>query len=329
MRRTRECGVRGAKSEVLQCGVPSAMRSRAGLRATLHSAGHSALRTSALRTSDSGLRTPGLSVTDERLVTPSRVEDDAQYEAGLRPRRLEDYIGQDRVRENLQVAIAAARQRGEALDHMLLYGPPGLGKTTLAYVIANELGVADAHDRGPGDREAGRPRRHPVQSAAARGALHRRDSPPAAGDRGDSLSGDGGLRARHRHRAGTGRAIGEGAGRAVHARRRDDAGRAADLAAARALRHRAAARFLHRRRHRGDRAALGADPRRRARSDGARSEIARRSRGTPRIANRLLRRVRDYAQVRADGRITPEVARRGAARCSKSTSTASTKSIGG
>ena len=90
-----------------------------------------------------------LIVSNDRLVTPSRVEDDAQYEAGLRPRRLDDYIGQDRVRENLEVSIAAARQRGEALDHVLLYGPPGLGKTTLAYVIANELGVAARTTSGP------------------------------------------------------------------------------------------------------------------------------------------------------------------------------------
>ena len=81
--------------------------------------------------------------------TPARVDDDAQYEAGLRPRRLDDYIGQDRVRENLDVSIAAARQRGEALDHVLLYGPPGLGKTTLAYVIANELGVPIRTTSGP------------------------------------------------------------------------------------------------------------------------------------------------------------------------------------
>src|SRR5512142_2205789 len=88
-------------------------------------------------------------MSDDRLVTAARVDEDAQYEAGLRPRTLDDYIGQDRVRENLQVSITAARQRNEALDHVLLYGPPGLGKTTLGYVIANELGVAIRATAGP------------------------------------------------------------------------------------------------------------------------------------------------------------------------------------
>src|ERR671931_390877 len=92
---------------------------------------------------------------DDRLVTAARVDEDAQYEAGLRPRVLAEYIGQDRIRENLQVAIAAARQRREPLDHVLLHGPPGLGKTTLAYVIANELGAAVRATSGPAIEKPG------------------------------------------------------------------------------------------------------------------------------------------------------------------------------
>src|SRR5215204_4288036 len=94
-------------------------------------------------------------MTEDRVVTAARVDEDAQYEAGLRPRTLDDYIGQDRIRENLQVSVAAARQRGEALDHVLLYGPPGLGKTTLAYVIGNELGVPVRTTAGPVIEKAG------------------------------------------------------------------------------------------------------------------------------------------------------------------------------
>lgn len=85
----------------------------------------------------------------ERLVSASLGEDDASFELKLRPKRLQEFIGQKKAKENLAVAIEAARSRGEALDHVLLYGPPGLGKTTLASIIANELGVAFQQTSGP------------------------------------------------------------------------------------------------------------------------------------------------------------------------------------
>src|SRR5436189_6139839 len=88
-------------------------------------------------------------MSDDRLVTPARADEDEQYEAGLRPRKLDEYIGQDRIRENLHVAIEAAKQRREPLDHVLLYGPPGLGKTTLAHVIGNEMGASVRATSGP------------------------------------------------------------------------------------------------------------------------------------------------------------------------------------
>src|SRR5262245_5332700 len=94
-------------------------------------------------------------MSDPRVVTTARVDEDAQYEAGLRPRTRDAYTGQDAIRGSLQVAIAAASQRRERLDHVLLHGPPGLGKTTLAYVIAAEMGVQIRSTSGPAIEKPG------------------------------------------------------------------------------------------------------------------------------------------------------------------------------
>jgi holliday junction DNA helicase RuvB len=246
-------------------------------------------------------------MTDPRLVAASRVEEDAQYEVGLRPRALDDYIGQDRVRENLQVAIQAARNRGEALDHVLLYGPPGLGKTTLAYVIGHELGVAVRSTAGPVIERPG-------DLAAMLTTLGEREVlfideihrlAPAIEEILYPAMEDFELDIM----------IGQGpSARSVKVPLKPFTLVGATTRAG-LLTSPLRARFgiVHRLNFYTD-ADLEEIVRRSARildvglDDDAARELARRSRGTPRIANRLLRRVRDFAEVRADGRVTMEVA---------------------
>jgi holliday junction DNA helicase RuvB len=243
----------------------------------------------------------------DRLVSAAPVEDDSSFELKLRPQRLTEFIGQDKVKENLAVAIEAARSRGEAMDHVLLYGPPGLGKTTLANIIANELGVAFQQTSGPtlqikGDLTA------ILTNLQAKQVLfidevHRLQ--PALEEILYSALEDYKLDI----------IIGQGPSARTHTMDVQPFTFVGATTRAGLLSAPLRSRFGIMLRlefytptdlqiiveRSADILGVAID------NDGA-VEIASRSRGTPRIANRLLRRVRDYAQVRAGGKIDQRTA---------------------
>jgi len=245
--------------------------------------------------------------TAERIVSAQAFDEDARIEASVRPKRLDEYIGQKRVKENIQIAIEAARSRGEALDHVLLYGPPGLGKTTLAQIIANELQVPIKTSAGPllerkGDLTAILTSLE-TKEVFFLDEIHRLQPAveevlyPAMEDfRVDLIIGQGPGARIHPFQLGHFTLIGATtrAGLITAPLRsrfgivhRLDFYEPADLL----IIIRRSAKILN----------IEVD-------EAGAEEIARRCRGTPRIANRLLRRARDFAEVRAAGRITQAVA---------------------
>ncbi len=243
-----------------------------------------------------------------RIVSGRASDDDARIDASVRPDSFEDYIGQDRVKENLKIAVEAARNRGEALDHVLLYGPPGLGKTTLAQILANEMGSAIKVSSGPllekkGDLTAVLTSLEP-RDFFFLDEIHRLQPAleeilyPAMEDfRVDLI-------------------IGQGPGARVHPYQLNKFTLIGATTRAGLIMAPLRSRFgiVHRLEFYSPEDLLRIVVRSAKilgialEEDGAR-EIARRSRGTPRVANRLLRRVRDYAEVRAKGHITLGVAR--------------------
>jgi Holliday junction DNA helicase RuvB len=245
---------------------------------------------------------------DKGIISPAAQEDDRQFESTLRPQRLADFTGQSKLKENLSIAIEAARQRGEAMDHVLLYGPPGLGKTTLANIIANELEVGFDQTSGPilikkldltGILSNIRGRQVFFIDEIHRLMPDVEEMLYSALEdfRVDILVGAGPGARTHSLPLPKFTSIGATTRQGlVSAPLRGRFGLVLrlnhyDVAELTRIVKRSAA-------------LLAAEV-----EDHGAEEIARRSRGTPRIANRLLRRVRDYAQVRADGRITPAIAK--------------------
>ncbi|MCL6546059.1 MAG: Holliday junction branch migration DNA helicase RuvB [Bryobacteraceae bacterium] len=245
---------------------------------------------------------------EKGIVSPSAREEERQFEASLRPTRLADFTGQTKLKENLSIAIEAARQRGEAMDHVLLYGPPGLGKTTLANIISNELGVGFEQTAGPilqkkldltGVLSNIRSRQVFFIDEIHRLLPDVEEMLYAALEdfRVDILIGSGPGARTHSLPIPAFTAIGATTRQGlVSAPLRGRFGLVLrlnhyDVNELKQIVARSAG-------------LLGVEI-----DEAGAAEIARRSRGTPRIANRLLRRVRDYAQVRAGGRIDEEVAR--------------------
>ncbi|HBA39365.1 MAG: Holliday junction DNA helicase RuvB [Deltaproteobacteria bacterium RIFCSPLOWO2_12_55_13] len=243
---------------------------------------------------------------DPQQITPIRTDEDLKYEVNLRPRAFEEYVGQEQVKENLKVAIAAARGRKDVLDHLLFHGPPGLGKTSLAYIIAREMGVNIKATSGPvverpGDLAA-------LLTNLEEGdilfidEIHRLNHVveevlyPAMEDyQIDLMIGQGPSARSIKLDLKRFTLIGATTRSGLLTsplRNRFGAIFRLDFYSAETL-----ARILSR-----SASILGVSG-----DDAGLAEIARRSRGTPRIANRLLRRVRDYAQVKAGGVITKQV----------------------